>query len=293
VTGASGLIGRQVVRDLVAAGHAVTALQRRASPEIDGVVRQIEADIVSTEARQAAEHAEAVVHLGGRGDVQDSWRDPAGYIRTVVEGTINVLEGARHGGGAVVFPSTQRVYRVQRRPIREGDRTEPADPYALAKLAAEGACRLYAQRYGLSTRVLRVFSVYGRGQRGQGNSGVVAIFREAAEAGRPLLVDSGPRRDFLAVEDAARGLIMAVQRGRRGFQNYKLGSGQGTSLLELARMVVELSGSRSSIVSPPSEWSRGDLVADISRARRELGFEPSISLVCGVRRFIDGERATV
>jgi UDP-glucose 4-epimerase len=119
---------------------------------------------------------------------------------------------------------------------------------------------------------------------------VVAIFREAAESGRPLFVDAGPRRDFLAAEDAARGLVKALGSGRPGFRLYNLGSGGGTSLVELAKLVVELSGSCSEVVLPPAAWTGGDLVADISRARRELGFEPRVPLASGIRRFIESER---
>jgi UDP-glucose 4-epimerase len=286
VTGASGLIGKAVVRELVARGHRVRTLQRGpGAAELTGLP-SLRTDVASAAARREAARAEAVLHLAGRGDVEESWQIPLEYLRLLVGGTLNLLEGARMGGAGVVVPSTQRVYRPAGRPLRETAPVLPRDPYALAKLAAEATCRLYAERYGVATRAVRLFSVYGPGQRGQGTSGVVAIFARRARAGQDLIVEAGPRRDLTYVDDAARGLCLALERARTGFRVYNVATGQGTALEALAKEIVRSVGSRSRIVPPTETWRGGDLVADVRRARRELGYEPEISLEEGLGRVL-------
>jgi UDP-glucose 4-epimerase len=284
VTGASGLIGRGVVRELLSGGHRISTLHRGQASAAFASMEHIQADVKSPEAWHAASAAEAVIHLAGPGDVLESWRAPHQYLAEIVGGTLNVLRGAVVTKATFVIASSQRVYRLARRPLRETDRPLPADPYALAKLAAEGYCRLYAERYGLATRAVRLFSVYGPGQRGHGNSGVVAIFAQRALAGEDLVVEAGPRRDLTYVDDAAHGLCLALERARTGFRIYNVATGQGTPLQVLAEAIVRQVGSRSRIVPPNKTWRGGDLVADLRRAQLELGYEPHVSLEEGLRR---------
>ena len=145
------------------------------------------------------------------GDVQDSFRRPFEYNRLNALGTLNVLEGARRTGGHVILASTQRVYRTTRGPIREDAALAPADPYAVSKLVAERWCQMYSEQLGVPTTVVRLFSVYGPGQVGQGTSGVVSIFLGRALRNEPLEVHAEQRRDLTEVGDVARGIRLVIE----------------------------------------------------------------------------------
>ena len=302
VTGASGFIGRHVVGELLDAGHAVTTLHRSrplSLPRSDGragEVPHVRADALSDTARAAAGRADAVVHLAGRGDVQASFREPLEYNRLNALGTLNVLEGARQRGAHLVLASTQRVYRTSGERLPEDAPPAPTDPYAVSKLVAEQWCRMYAEQLGVSTTVVRLFSVYGPGQVGQGTSGVVSIFLERARRGEPLVIHAAQRRDLTYVGDVARGIRLALERPPaepRVARVYNLATGVGTSLDELARAICTVAGSGSEIV-PPSEASvEGDRVADVTLARNDLGFEPLVSLAEGLRRVAEDDGTPV
>jgi len=298
VTGASGFIGRHVVAELVAAGHGVTTLHRGAplaERDVGGPApRHLPLDVLSPEARQAAARADAVVHLAGRGDVQASYREPVEYGRVNAHGTLNVLDGARASKAHVVLASTQRVYRPTERPIREDAPLAPTDPYAYSKLVAEQWCRMYAEQLETPTTVVRLFSVYGPGQVGQGTSGVASIFLDRARRGEPLTVHADQQRDLTWVGDIARGIRLAVESPPRAdapARVYNLATGIGTTLYELARLVCAAVDSRSEIVPPSGRSDEGDRVADVSRAGAELGYAPSVTVADGLARLAEGALA--
>lgn len=283
VTGASGFIGRHVVAELLQAGHRVETVHRGEALSLPAA-RHTRVDVLSPEARAAVHGADAVVHLAGQGDVQASFEQPFEYSRLNALGTLNVLEGLRQTGGHLVLASTQRIYAPASEPLREDAALAPTDPYAVSKLVAEQWCRMYAEQLGVPTTTVRLFSVYGPGQVGQGTSGVVSIFLDRARRGEPLEVHSTQRRDLTYVGDVARGVRLAIERPHSAGRVYNIATGAGTSLEELARLVCRVAGSSSAVVPPPRGSSEGDRVADISLARRELGYTPMVDLEEGVRR---------
>ena len=288
VTGASGLIGSHLVEALLAHGHVVRTFQRGAPQrrDVEHVVGDVRVDTHILCA--AARGCRAIVHLAGRGDVGESRRDPVGYATLNATGALHALEAARAAGARFVLASSQRVYPLTPRPCREDANLAPDSPYGYAKWVAELWCRMASEHYGLTTTVLRFFSVYGPGQQSNGGSGVVSIFAKAALAGEPLVVQSDGRRDFTHASDAARGILLALERPADGQHRiYNLATGCGTTFEELARAIVRLSGSCSALESHVTESPGKDLVADITRARQELGYEPGIDLHTGLSRYIE------
>jgi UDP-glucose 4-epimerase len=289
VTGASGLIGRHTVAQLVERGHAVRTFQRSAPlhPFAEHVVGDVRTDQEALCA--AARGCQAVVHLAGRGDVAESRRDPIGYAELNATGALHALDAARAAGASFVLASTQRVYPLRAEPCREDASLEPDSPYGYAKWVAELWSRMYAEQFGLSSTVLRFFSVYGPGQQANGGSGVVTIFARAALAGEPLIVQSAGRRDFTDAADAARAICLAVERraAGAGCAVYNVATGCGTTFRALAELLIELSGSRSVIDERIAEPPGRDLVADIGRAQIELGYQPCVALRDGLERYVE------
>ncbi|MDQ6675035.1 MAG: NAD(P)-dependent oxidoreductase [Chloroflexota bacterium] len=288
VTGASGLIGRHTVALLQQRGDHVRTFQRGVLdvPDAEHVQGDVRTDLQALCA--AARGCHAVVHLAGRGDVGESRRDPLGYAQLNAAGTLNALEAARAAGATFILASTQRVYPLQPAPCRELETPlAPDSPYGYAKWVAELWCRMASEQWGLTTRCLRFFSVYGPGQQANGGSGVVTIFGRAALAGEPLVVQSAGRRDFSSARDVARGIQLALDLPADGKPRvYNVATGVGTTFRELADVLLELTGSASRVEERIAEPMGSDLVADISRATADLGYTPCTGLRDGLEQYV-------
>lgn len=292
VTGGTGFIGRRLVPALAARGHEVTVLARHAVVA-PGAARVIAADVARPDAIAALAGHDAIVHLAARSDASSSQADPVGYTTVNALGTLHVLEAARRHGASVVLASSQRVYEPWRGPLAE--ETTPLRPntvYGYGKLVAETWTQMYHALYGVPSVTLRLFSVYGPGQRaGGGLSGIVAIFGERALTGRELVVHNRHLRDFVYVDDAAAAFALAVARARDPGVNgrvYNIGVGIGTPFDELARLVRERSGrgERVPVRVLETDEPREQVYATLDRARRELGFSPRVALPEGLDRYL-------
>ncbi len=284
VTGGTGFIGRNLVAELVARGHVTTTLSRRRSG-LPGVAH-ISADAGSEEAVAAASRAEAVVHLAGLSDASASCADPYGFNRQNALGTLAILEGARRGGASVVFASSQRIYRPAPDPIPESGAIEPQDPYGYSKLCGEQWMEMYRRFHGVRTCVLRFFSVYGPGLlMPGGSSGVVGIFVGRALRGDALVAHTHQLRDLTHVSDVVSGILLALEKPAAPGSCYNIATGLGTSMEELAMAVRRATGSDCDIILEEGP-SYGYLVADISRAKAELGYVPRVDVQEGLEKYV-------
>ncbi len=228
-----------------------------------------------------------VVHLAAQAGVPASVEDPLTDCELNVRGTLHALIAARDAGvqGFVLASSSAPLGEIIP-PAHEGLVPRPTSPYGASKLAGEAYCSAFAGSYALPTVALRFSNVYGPYSYHKGS--VVAAFCKRALAGEPLIVygDGSQTRDFVFVEDLARGIAQAVVVGGTGTVAH-LGSGTETTVLEVAREISHRLGGEVPVEYRPiraSDVTRS--VSDISLARKLFGFEPRVSLAEGLDRTV-------
>ena len=274
VTGATGFIGRALTVRLRAQGRSVIALG-----SADGDIRE-----PATLRRWLGKDVGAVVHLAGRSFVPDSWQDPSAFIDVNAGGTSRVLEYCRAAGARLVFVSGY-VYGVpESLPIPETAPVRPNNPYALSKSLAEIICCFDATHRGVAVTVMRPFNVYGPGQ--PEHFLIPKILRQLKAGTAIEVMDLGPRRDWVFVEDVVDALVAAVARGGDGYNVYNVGSGESHSVGDVIRVAQDAARTRLAVRSQqavrPNELQ--DVVADISKAGRELHWQPRTRLAEGIER---------
>ena len=281
VTGGAGFIGSHLVDSLVARGVRVTVLDnfyRGHWEHLDrhlrsGSVRLFEKDVRDFESvHQAAAGAEVIYHLAAQSNVMGALANSDYSFTTNVQGTFNVLKAAAsRGARRVVFSSSREVYgEPVRVPVREESPLEPKSPYGASKVAGEVYCGAWAQTSGLETFVLRLANVYGPRDRDR----VIPRWLERAHRGEPLELFGGDQLiDFISVGRVVEALLAAADRPVNGPVN--VGSGQGTSLKELAARILDISGSPSQLrLLPARQVEVVKFVADVGKMRGLLGVEP-------------------
>jgi nucleoside-diphosphate-sugar epimerase len=295
VTGGAGFIGSHVAERLCAAGHEVRILDnfstgRRANlSDLLEDVEAIEGDIQSYErVHNSVRGCEAVFHLAALPSVPRSVQDPLTSNATNVIGTLNVLLAARDSGvRRVVYASSSSVYGANPAlPKREDLVPAPLSPYAVAKLAGEGYCRSFSEVYGIETVGLRYFNVFGPRQDPLSQyAAVIPRFITSFLAGRPPTIfgDGEQSRDFTYVDNVVNATVLAGQAEEVSGRLYNVASGERITVNMLVDELRSLTGRD---LAPRYEPARAgevrDSVADLTRARSELGYEPSVSFPEGL-----------
>jgi len=303
-TGGAGFIGSNLVDALLARGDEVVVVDdlstgRRVNLEgaLAAGAELVELDIRDADAlaKLATERRpEAVFHLAAQIDVRRSLEDPAFDAAVNVGGTANVVEAAhRAGAGRVVFVSTGgAIYgegEGKQLPLPEETPIAPLSAYGQSKYAAEGYLALYERLYGLAGVSLRLGNVYGPRQDPLGEAGVIAIFCGLLRSGgRPTIYGDGTQtRDYIYVGDVVAAALAAAESAVTG--PFNIGTGQETSVLELAEVLSRLGGSDSfePEFAPPRAGEVQRIALDASHAERELGWRPETNLEEGLRLTLD------
>ena len=303
VTGGAGFIGSHLVDSLLADGIHVTVIDNfEPDYPAEAKWRNIAAhrnhpgyvlvpfDLRSTSPlTESVPPVDVVVHLAGKAGVLPSLADPAGTYDANVNGTITVLEYAKAAGvPRVAFASSSSVYgESPNPPWSEDDALLPVSPYGSSKLASEQLLRVYSRLYGIQVVALRYFTAYGPRQRPD-----LAIhkFARCLREGLPVTLygDGSSRRDYTYIDDIVAGTRQAMAYTATGFHAFNLGSGAPVTLLQMVQQVATAMR-RQAVVEhhpvqagdPPVTWAR------IDKARRDLGYQPSLSFADGVTRFVD------
>ena len=303
VTGGAGFIGSHTVEELVRRGHSVVVLDDLSSgkeehlAEVRGKITFMKGSITDLETVQKAMHqAELVMHLAARTSVPRSLKDPLDTNRINVEGTLHVLLAARDNKvKRLVFAASSSAYGdATTLPKREDLPPQPISPYGVSKYTGELYARSFGRCYGLETVSLRYFNVFGpRQDPDSPYSGVLSRFATAFLAGEPPVVygDGEQTRDFTYVENAVRANLLACEAAGVSGRTFNIGTGGRISLNQALERFRQLSGKAlEARYDPPREGDIRDSQADISEARRFLGYEPAVSFEEGLARSFDWYR---
>ncbi len=288
VTGGAGFIGSNLVEALLERGDEVVVLDNFASgrreriEEFGGRVRVVEGDLRSYERVHAAvSGVEVVFHQGALPSIPRSIQDPLTTNAVNVDGTLNVLLAARDENvRRVVFASSSSIYGDAPGLARtESQAPAPIAPYAVSKLAAESYCRAFWRVYSLETVCLRYFNVFGSRQDPDSQyAAVVPRFIKSLLEGKPPLVygDGEQKRDFTHVGDVVQANLLAAEADGVGGETFNVAAGRSRTVNELARSLAEIVGRDIEPVhTDPRPGDIRDSAADIGKAERVLGYQPS------------------
>jgi UDP-glucuronate 4-epimerase len=309
LTGGAGFIGSHLLDRLLAQGHTVCVVdnfdpfyspsekyQNLAAARAHSGFSLIEADCAELQKIENAlgnREFDVVVHLAAKAGVRPSIEDPIGYAHANLVGTQAMLELARRRGiKRFVFGSSSSVYGNNPRvPFTEDEAVDhPISPYAATKRAGELMCATYNHLFGTSILALRFFTVYGPRQRPDlaiRKFGTLMLRGETI----PMFGDGSTERDYTWIEDILQGVVAAIEWTRANdsqFEIVNLGESRTTTLARL----IELLSSALAIEAriEPRPMQPGDVqrtYADISKARRLLGYDPTTPVEIGIPRFIE------
>ena len=296
VTGGAGFIGSNTVDELVRRGHSVVVLDDLSSgkeenlAEVRSKITFIKGSISDLELVQKAMHqAEYVIHLAARTSVPRSVKDPIDTNRINVDGTLNVLVAARDNKvKRVVYAASSSAYGdTPSLPKSESMTPVPISPYGVAKYVGELYAQTFGRCYGLENVSLRYFNIFGPHQDPDSPySGVLSRFAAAVLEGTPAVIygDGQQTRDFTFVGNAVEANLLACDSPSAS-GTYNVGTGFSISLNQVLEQLREISGKRiEARYDPPRDGDIRDSLADIRKAKEELGYEPKVLFEEGLRR---------
>ena len=277
LTGATGFIGKHLLHRLRSLEHQVIELNRKSG------------DISSQEIWANLPPTDVVVHLAGRTFIPDSWNDPNGFLHTNFHGTTCALDYCRINKASMIFISAYLYGIPDALPISESAALRANNPYAFSKKLAEDACRFYSEYYGIAITVLRPFNIYGPGQS---QKWLIPSIVEQVRKGKVIeVMDLAPKRDYVYIDDLNEAIINSLDR-LSGFNVFNIGSGQSYSVESVIEIIQFAEGSniRVRCVGERRPQEIMDTIADISRARYELGWFPRWSLSNGIKAVVEAHK---
>ena len=304
VTGGAGFIGSHLVEELLRRGERVRVVDNLATGKRVNLAHLSAVDFLEGDladiavAHRAVKGMEIVLHQAAIPSVPRSVEDPVTSNRANVDASLNLLVAARDAGvRRVVYAGSSSAYGdTPVLPKVENMPTAPLSPYALQKLVAEDYCRMFTRLYGLETVTTRYFNVFGpRQDPSSPYSGVISLFVSALCAGRAPTIhgDGEQTRDFTYVANVVDGVLKASSAPGVSGEVINVATGGRISLNQLFRTIHDLVGaSVEPVYAAPRRGDVRDSRADVEKARRLLGYEPTVSFDEGLRKTIEWYRST-
>jgi UDP-glucose 4-epimerase len=297
ITGGAGFLGSALSNRLLRQGHHVRVLDDLSTGNPDALDPEIHFTRGDINDRPVLwtllQDIDCVYHLAARVSVPESILFPRDYNEVNVGGTATLMEAARDAGTPrVILTSSGAVYGDQDTPMMtESMQPHPLSPYGVSKLAAEWYVRTIGALSGIETICLRIFNAYGPGQRiPPSHPPVIPNFIRQARQNGTLIFhgDGNQTRDYVYVDDVVNAMVAAATMQGVNGQVINVGSGQETSVRELALQVIEITGGKpEEVFNPRVSSGVSRMCADISVAKKALNYVPMISLENGLRLTIE------
>ncbi|MDQ2933205.1 MAG: NAD-dependent epimerase/dehydratase family protein [bacterium] len=270
ITGGEGFIGSKIVQKT-----------KGKSFDIKSGLDVLDVDILQKE----TENITGIFHCAAKISVPESFQLQDEYFKTNVSGTKNIVETAEQKNCKIVFSSSAAVYGESSVKVSEDAVLNPMSPYAENKKDGEVLLR----NSKIPHVALRYFNVFGPGQSKQ-YAGVITFFINSALKNEDLVIhgDGKQVRDFIYIDDIVQANVTAMNYGNSEFEVFNIGTGVEKTILELAEIIIELTGSKSKIIY--GEPRQGDIVysqADISKVTKKLGWKSTVSLRDGLKQTIE------
>ncbi|MBI3930967.1 MAG: GDP-mannose 4,6-dehydratase [Chloroflexi bacterium] len=306
ITGGAGFIGSHLCDKYTKENHTVLCLDNFMSGNLTNVkhlldnrnFKLIKGDVRDFDLlEKITRDVDVVFHLAAQIHVDRSYIEPKLTYEVNVMGTQNILEVARlYDAKKVIYASTSEVYgSAQYSPIDEQHPLNAPHPYGASKIAADRMCYAYIHTYGMNISIVRLFNIFGPRQRDIGYGGVISIFtRRILSNLSPIIYGDGRQtRDYTYVEDAVRAYDLVLNHNEPLTEPINFGSGREESILDLANMLIALSGKKGNIKPVHIEPRIGEvkrLIADATKAKNLLGWEPKCKLEEGLEKFVQWYR---
>ena len=293
ITGAAGFLGSTLANQLARQGHQVRGLDDLSTGDPQSLSPDVHFTRGDVNDRPKLwtllQEVDCVYHLAARVSVPESILYPREYNAVNVGGTVSLMEAMRDVGvNRVVFASSGAIYGDQDiQPLTEGQTPRPRSPYAVSKLAAEYYVRTIGSLWGIETVSLRIFNAYGPGQHlPPSQSPVVPYFiKQAVRSGSLVLHGDGNQtRDYVYVDDVVSGMVGAATAPEINGLVINIGSGVETSVRDLARLTLKVTGSGSNLVANAQTGGGvSRMCAGLLLAGQKLNYKPAILLEDGLR----------
>jgi len=311
VTGGCGFIGSHIADQLLREGSEVTIIDNLDTGHLANVAGHqgkkgfnfVQGDIRDFAlVKETMKDVDAVFHEAALASVTYSVKDPILTNDINVTGTLNLLKASADlHVKRFIYASSAAVYGDTLSPQKREDMTpNPRSPYGISKLAAENYVRIFYRLYGLETVSLRYFNVYGPRQRFDlqcAYGGVITIFTNRLLRGMPPIIfgDGEQTRDFVYVEDVVEANMLALNRKEAAGEAFNVGTGLSVSVNQVAETLKEIMNKKElkNTYAPPRPADGRHGYADISNARRILGFRPKVGLKDGLTQLVEWYRNSI
>jgi GDP-mannose 4,6-dehydratase len=302
ITGASGFIGSHTVESALERGYSVRVFLRYNSTGYVGNLRflgkklkEIEiywGDIRDyTSVLRAVKGVDYVIHLAAQISVPYSFQNPIDFAMNNVVGTTNILKASVECGiSKFVYTSTSEIFGGSDEPLNEDSLRIPKSPYSASKVGADAMVKSFFYTYDLNTLILRPFNTFG--PRQSIRALIPWIIYQGLRSEKVKLGNLEPKRDFTYVKDTVEGILLALEKETEGGDEINLGTGRSFSVMEVVEVVSKVLG-KNLKVEVEEKFKRSkkaevfNLIADNSKAKRVLGWEPKWSFEEGVRETVE------